>query len=61
MRLDKLAAVVARRADPTLRGLVERVHDAQDLWVCALDRVELLAQEYVRFGNCVPFVGSASA
>ena len=61
MRLDKLAVVVARRAGPTLRGLVQRMHDAQGGWVCALDRVELLAQEYVRFGNCVRFVGSASA
>jgi hypothetical protein len=61
MRLDKLAADVARRASPTLRGLVQRVHDVQSLWVCALERAELLAQVYVRFGNCVRFVGSTSA
>ena len=42
MRHDKLVAVVARRAGPILRGLVERVHDAQGLWVC--ERAELLAQ-----------------
>ena len=61
MRLDKLAADVARRASPTLRGLVQRVHDAQGLWVCALERADILAQEYIHFGNCVRFVGSASA
>ena len=51
MRLDKLTADVSRRAYPALRGIIERVHDAQGLWVCALERAELLAQEYVRFGN----------
>ena len=51
MCLDKLAADVSRRACPTLRRVVERVYDAQGMWVCALERAELLAQEYVCFGN----------
>ena len=51
MRLDMLAADVARRASPALRRVVERVHDAQGMWVYALERAELLAQEYVGFGN----------
>ena len=48
MRLDELAADVARRAGPVLRGLVERVNDAQGVRVRALERTELLAQEDVR-------------
>jgi len=48
MRLDELAADVARRAGPALRGFIKRVHDAQGLRVRALERTELLAQEDVR-------------
>ena len=48
MRLDEFAADVARRAGPALRGLVERVNDAQGVRVRALERTELLAQEDVR-------------
>lgn len=48
MRLDELATDVARRARPALRGFVERVHDAQGMWVCALERAELLVQEDIR-------------
>ena len=51
MYLDELAADVARRAYPALRGVVKRVHDAQSLWVCFLERAELLSLEYVRFGK----------
>ena len=42
---------MARRACPALRGVVKRVHAAQGLWVCALERAELLAQEYACIGN----------
>ena len=51
MRFDELAADIARRAGPAFWGVVERVHDAQGLRVCALERTELLAQENVCLGD----------
>ncbi len=48
MRLDELAADVARRAGPALRGVVERVYNAEGVRVRTLKLTELLTQEDVR-------------
>ena len=51
MLADELPADVPLRAGPARGGVVERVDDAEGVWVRAPERGELVAEEDVGFGH----------